>query len=71
MIKHSHASYTNDQRKHMASRIGEVMVGPWETGFCVHGKIYTFRWVWKPDRDPDEGEVNYKRMCPRCKEQAT
>lgn len=43
------------------------MAGPWEFGYCDHGKRYSFRWTWRKDASIEDGEPEIgSRKCKRC-----
>lgn len=45
-----------------------VMAGPWENGRCEHGKLYSFRWVWRKSGCVEDSTPEYgKRGCKKCR----
>jgi len=57
------------ERERLAVRAGSRMRGPWEQGHCEHGRLYSYRWVWRVGEGPEDGEVELgSARCKLCKE---
>ena len=57
----------DDARLALATEIRPgVMAGPWEQDRCQHGRIYSFRWVWRKDENIESSEPENRSSCKKC-----
>lgn len=61
---------SDETRAAKAVQQGSRMLGPWETGHCEHGKLYSYRWTWPVGATPADGTAQMGRQgCKKCREE--
>lgn len=58
----------DDDRTRLAKRRGPMMLGPIERQRCVtHPKRWeSYRWKWRAESTPEDGDVEVVRGCGDC-----